>query len=111
MMATERRLRLPNQLGQQWNGRLVLAFVEQTGRGVTMPAVLVLKGRDQVRGARAAERDGSATFPRGIRRCDAVDAAAIIPTVQVEVLLDLLGNAPRVLDHLAIHVADVECAI
>ena len=40
-----------------------------------------------------------------------VDATAIVAAIEVEVVLDRWGQRPRVLDHLAVHVGDVECAV
>ena len=110
-MPREGRLGLAHELRQQWRRRLVLAFIEQPLRGVAVPAVRVLERRHELGRRRLPERHGTSPLPHGIGGRDAVDAAAIVAVVQIEVPLDLVRNAPRVLDHLAVHVEDVERAV
>ena len=69
------------------------------------------EGRDQFGGGRGAKGDARAALPARIVGHEAVDAPAVVAAVEIEVLLDLFRNAPRVLDHFAIHVADVEGAV
>ena len=96
---------------QERDGGGVLAFVEEAGGGVAVPAVGVGEGGDEFGGGGGAERDAGAALPRGVVRHEAVEAAAGVAAIEVEVLLDLFGDAPRVLDDFAIHVADVEGAV
>ena len=71
-----------------------------------MPAVRVLQQRDQLPG-RGAAQVGRLRLPESVRD-DAIDAAAVVAAVEVQMLLDGLGQRPGMLDDFAIHVGDVK---
>ena len=76
-----------------------------------MPAVGVGERLDELGRRGLGQVDRGTTDPILIVRDQTIDAAAVVAVVQVEVLLDLVRNGPRVFDHLAIHIADVEAAV
>ena len=110
-MFRERRLRIADECSEQGNRGFVLTFVEETRGGVAVPAVRVREGGDEFGGRGGAEGDAGAAVPAGRRGDDTIDATAVVAVVEVEVLLDLLREAPRVLDDFAIHVANMEGAV
>ena len=111
VMFRERRLRFADECGEQGSRGFVLTFVEETRSGVAVPAVRVCEGGDEFGGRGGAEGDARAAVPAVRRGDDTIDATAVVAVVEVEVLLDFLRDAPRVLDDFAIHVADVEGAV
>ena len=68
--------------------------------------------RQQLDELRAVKGIGIITLRRleTLRR-NAPDAAAIVAAVQIQMLLDALRNAPRMLDGLAVHIGHVKAAI
>ena len=74
-----------------------------------MPAVWMVQSRNQLGTSRLAKRWNS-RLNKNIGD-DAVNPAPIIATVEVDVLLDSLRQRPRVLNHFAIHVSDVQRTI
>ena len=87
----------------------VLPFIQESRGGVAMPAVGMFEGRDQLACGRLAQARQLRLFEAV--RDDAVDAPAIIAAVQIQVLLDRLRNGPRMLDHLPVHIGDIERAV
>jgi len=76
---------------EQRDGGSVLALVKEARGGVAMPAVGVGEGGDQFGGGGGAEGDAGAALPRGVVGHEAVEAAAVVAAVEVEVLFDLFG--------------------
>src|SRR5262245_9369034 len=72
------------------NGGFIFSFVKETKGGVTMPAVRVREKGDEFGGGSATEFWEGGLFE--IVGDDAIDAAAIVATVKVEVLLDVRGE-------------------
>ena len=96
---------------EERDGTGVLAFVEEAGGGVAVPTVGVGEGGDEFGGGGRAEGDAGAALPGGVVRHEAVEAATGMTAVEIEVLFDLLRDAPWMFDNFAVHVADVECAV
>ena len=71
----------------------------------------MVEGFDQFRQGGLAQVDRASADPVLVVGHQAIDAAAVVAVIQVEVFLDFVGDGPRVLDHFAIHVADVEAAV
>src|SRR5437764_15493801 len=88
---------------------LLVSLVEQARGGVAMPAVGMFEKRDEFFGGGFAELGEFGLFEAV--GDDAVDAAAIVAAVEVEVLLNRFGNRPGMLDDFAIHIGDVKAAI
>src|SRR4051812_47394387 len=86
-------------------------FVEQACGRIAMPAVRVRERLHEFRGVCFSKFNLAASLPRIVVRDDSVDATAVIATIEVEVLLDFVWDAPRVLDDLAIHIADVQASV
>lgn len=84
-----------NHLFQQRNRRLVLPLEEQTLCGVAMPAIRVAQRRHQIGGGGLVQSHPLADARRAGGRHDAIDAAAVVAVVEVEVLLDFIRDAPR----------------
>ena len=100
---------LPGQVLQQGERRRVLAFEEETLRGLTPPGVGVGQQGHELGGRRPAQgRLGALLEAVGD---EVVEPPAVLPARQVEVLLDRLGDRGRVLDRLAVHVQDQERAV
>ena len=57
---------------EERDGGGVLAFIEETGGGVAVPAVGVGEGGDELGGGGGAESDAGAALPRGVVRDEAV---------------------------------------
>ena len=71
----------------------------------------MVEGFDQFWEGGLAQVDRASADPVLVVGYQAIDTAAVIAVIQVEVLLDLIGDGPRVLDDFAIHVADMEAAV
>ena len=69
------------------------------------------EGFDQFRQGGLAQVDRASSDPVLVIGHQAIDTAAVVAVIQVEVFLDFVGDGPRVLDYFAIHVADVEAAV
>ena len=97
---------IPDQVLQQGERRRVLAFEEETLRGLTPPGVGIGQQGHELGGLRLAQgRLGALLEAVGDQ---VVEPPAVLPARQVEVLLDRLGDRGRVFDRLAIHVQDQE---
>src|SRR5947207_1711284 len=94
------------KLDEEWNGSFVLTLEEEAGGGFAVPAVGVFERGDEFGDGGAAE---AGKFRLDVAVGDeAVDSAAIVAAVEVEVFLDCGRDRPGMLDHFAIHVGDVE---
>ena len=71
-----------------------------------MPAVRMIERRNQLVHSRLA-KPGRPRLSELFRH-DAVNPAPVIAAVEVDVLLDATRQRPRMLDHLAVHVGDVQ---
>src|SRR5436190_24083142 len=109
MHSTEGRGWTCCKLSEQSYGAFVLPLIKQPRCGVAMPSVRMSKRRNQGRCACASKMRQSGLLK--VVRQDAVDPAAIVPAVQVEMLLDRFGQRPWVLHHFAIHVRHIECSV
>ena len=99
------------QAGELGARAAVAAFVEQARGRVAVPTVGVRERLDKLGRGRLGQVDRGTADPVLVVRDQAIDASAVVAVVQVKVLLDLVGDGPRVLDHLAIHIADMEAAV
>src|SRR5690242_6585135 len=84
------------QLFQQRDRGFVLLFEQQPGGGVSMPAIRVIEGRDELVDVRAAEFRHRWLLET--IRHQPVNPSAIVSAVEVEELLDVRRNRPRMLD-------------
>ena len=90
---------------------MILSFIKQTRRGVALPTIGVGEGLHELGRIRGCQRNLAASLPLFIIRNEAVDAPTVITAIKVEVLFDFVGYAPRMLDHFAVHVANIQTAI
>src|SRR5258706_6046969 len=74
-----------------------------------MPSIGILQGGDQLADAGLVQAAQRRLFEAVGH--DAVDAATIVAAVQVEVLFNIVGQRPRMLDDFAVHIDDVQCAV
>src|SRR5262249_12686630 len=88
---------------EQGNRRAVPALHQEPRSGLAPPGVWVGEERNQRCGSRALE-PRTATTRAGTVMNQVVEAAAILPAGQVEVLLDRFGDRPRMLDRLTVHI-------
>src|SRR5437764_11623292 len=97
------------ELFEQRRRRFILSLAEQARSGVAMPAVRMSQQRDQFfrRGGAEMRQLG---LLEGIGN-DAIDAAAVVATIQIEMFLDGLRQRTRVLDDFPVHVGKVESAV
>ena len=109
--AGERRIWSTEVRLNQRQGGGVSTFEDQSTGCVAVPAVGMVEGFDQFRQGGLAQVDRASADPVLVVGHQAIDTAAVIAVIQVEVFLDFVGDGPRVLDHFAIHVADVEAAV
>ena len=98
---------------ERCNGRFVLPLIEQPRCGIPLPAIGVSECLHQF--CRACFCNVAsplfALLPLPTFRHDAVDSAAVIAVVEVEVFFDFIRHTPGVLDDFAVHVADMEAAV
>src|SRR6267378_1432048 len=94
---------------KQRHGGLVLAFIKQASGSVAMPTIRVFQGGNQFCGGNFAQFGRLRVFE--IVRCDTINSASVVTTVQIEKSFDIIRQRPGVLDDFAIHVDDIERSI
>ena len=103
---------LPQGRHQRRRRRYTVLFDEEPLCRQAPPPVRMTERFDQVIGPRPVEaREVRRPGRQTVRRDDPVDASTVVPLVEVERGLHLVGNPLRVLDHAPLHVQHVEGAV
>ena len=111
MEALECRARFGKKFSEQGCCGVILSFIKQTRCGVALPAVGVGEGLNELRGTRGRQRNLAASLPFFIIGNEAINPSAVVAAIEVKVLFDFVGNAPRMLDDLAVHIANIQAPI
>ena len=109
MNLPQRRGGVRRQFFQCRNQRLILLFKNQSRGRVAMPAVEVPEQLHQLRPFQCGRHRALGRFE--VFRRDPPNTTAIVAAVQIQVLLDALGNAPRMLDRFTVHIRHKETPI
>ena len=89
----------------------VAPFCKEAVRSVSVPTVWVGEGFDECVCVGGCEVDLGSSVGAALVWSDSPESAAVIAAVEIEMSLDFVGDAPGMLDDLAVHVADVETSV
>src|SRR3954451_9275391 len=106
VQASQRQRRIAGELFEEGHGPFVMSFIQQARSRVALPTAWMLKMCDEGLGARARQFRQLRLFESF--RDDTINPPTVAAAGQIEMLLNDRRQARWVLDHLAIHVEDIE---